>query len=124
MALCPALAVLFAALVMCLGALAHGTDAPAAASMTTMSGMTVPADTWGNHHGKTFSDPGDCPAGDVCCDPVAHGVRAVRHAPAEPLSAPLPALQGSPGPGTPARCPALPPARGAPDLHVLQVQRT
>ncbi|MBK3563602.1 hypothetical protein [Streptomyces sp. MBT62] len=122
-ALCPALAVLFAALVMCLGALAHATEAPAAAPMTTMSVTAVPADASGTHHARTFADPGGCPAGDVCCDPVAHGVRAVRTAPAEPLPAILPAVRSSLGPGTPARCPALPPARGAPDLHVLQVQR-
>jgi len=122
-ALCPALAVLFAALVMCLGSLAHGTDDPAAAPMTTMSATAVPADTSATHHTKTIAHPADCPAGDVCCDPVAHGARAVRTAPTEPLPAILPRVQSLPGPDTPAGLPGLPPARGAPDLHVLQVQR-
>ncbi|WP_406464816.1 hypothetical protein OH768_53030 [Streptomyces sp. NBC_01622] len=122
-ALCPALAVLFAALVMCLGSMAHGADAPAAVPMTAMSATAVQANTSATPHAKTIVHPADCPAGDVCCDPVAHGVRAVRTAPAEPLPAILPRMQSLSGPDIPASFPGLPPARGAPDLHVLQVQR-
>jgi hypothetical protein len=123
-ALCPALSVLFAALLMCLGYTAHGTDAPAAALVTTMSATAAKTHTSATHHVATIAHPADCPAGDVCCDPVAHGVRAVRTAPAEPLPAIPPRLQSLVGPDTPARIPGLPPSQGAPDLHVLQVLRT
>jgi hypothetical protein len=123
-ALCPALAVLFAALVMCLGYVAHGADAPAAAPMTTMSATAVQANTSATQHARTIAHPADCPAGDVCCDPVTHGVRAVRAATDQPLQAVLPRTLSVSRADAPARFPALPPARGAPDLHVLQVQRT
>ncbi len=122
-ALCPALAVLVAALVMCLGSMAHGADAPAAVPMTAMSATAVRADTSATHHAQTIGHPAGCPAGDVCCAPVTHGVRAVRTTPAGPVSVNLPRMRSLPGPDAPADFPGLPPARGAPDLHVLQVQR-
>jgi hypothetical protein len=122
-ALCPALAVLFAALVMCLGSMTHSAESPAAAPMTTMSATAAQTHTSATHHATTIAHPADCPAGDMCCDPVAQGVRAVRIAPAQPLSAILPRVQGLPRPDTPARSPGLPPTRSAPNLHVLQVQR-
>jgi hypothetical protein len=122
-ALCPALAVLFAALVMCLGYAAHGADAPATGPMTTMSATAVQANTSATHHAKTIAHPAGCPAGDVCCDPVAHGVRAVRAATDQPLHAVLPRTLSLPRADAPARFPGLPPVRGAADLYVLQVQR-
>lgn len=121
-ALCPALAVLLAALVVCLGPLAHATSAPAAAPATTMSAMAVsPAD----HETKTVTQPADCPDGDTCCAPAAHGVHAVLAAPVQPLPVLLPRMPDLPGPPDSApRRTEPPPATGAPDLHVLQVQRT
>jgi hypothetical protein len=123
-ALCPALALLFAALVMCLGYVAHGTSDQVAAPMTTMSATTAPTTPSATHHVKAIAHPADCPAGDVCCDPVAHGVRAVFAAPTQPLPAILPRIPSLPRPDTPSCSLRPPPTRGAPDLHVLQVQRT
>ncbi|MBC9723917.1 hypothetical protein [Streptomyces sp. TRM68367] len=125
-ALCPALAVLLAALVICLGFLAHGQrDAPVTASTTTMSATAVPTGTPAEHHASTAAHPSDCLPGDVCCSPAADGVRAVPAAPAQPLPAVLPRLPDLPRQlNTPSRFADPAPTCRAPDLHVLQVQRT
>ncbi|MER5906160.1 hypothetical protein ABT150_39805 [Streptomyces mirabilis] len=122
-ALCPALAVLLAALVMCLGYMAHGISDPAAAPATAMSATVAQAHTSTEQH-HVAAHPVDCPAGDVCCDPVAHGVRAVLATPAQPLPTVLPRTPDLPRPGTSSRCAEPPPTGRSPDLHVLQVQRT
>ncbi|ALV38605.1 hypothetical protein [Streptomyces sp. CdTB01] len=121
-ALCPALAVLLAALVICLGSLAHATSDPAAAPMTTVSTTTVsPAD----HHASAVAGSANCPAGDMCCAPAADGVHAVLAAPVQPMPVLLPRMPDIPGPpdSAPLRT-EPPPTADAPDLHVLQVQRT
>ncbi|MFG3364130.1 hypothetical protein ACIPWY_06730 [Streptomyces sp. NPDC090032] len=127
-ALCPALGMLLAALVMCLGPAAHGADGspPAVASATAVTST--------QHHMQSSTHPdgvetvarrSDCPAGDTCCDPVSRGVRAVLSAPAQPHSAVLPRIPAAAMPDPPPPGPAgLPPAVTATDLHVLQVQRT
>ncbi|GHG01713.1 hypothetical protein GCM10018777_10470 [Streptomyces albogriseolus] len=123
-ALCPALAVLLAALVICLGAVAHGQSTPATASMTTMSATAAPTDTPAEHHATTAAHPSDCLPGDVCCRP-ADGVRAVLATPSQPLPAVLPRMPDLPRqPDTPALSTGPASACLAPDLHVLQVQRT
>ena len=123
-ALCPALAVLLTALVICLGPLRHATSDsdPAAAPVTTMSATTAsPAD----HPTKEVTHPADCPAGDTCCTPAAHGVRAVLAAPVQHLPVFLPRMPDIPRPPDSAPLHTEPPpTTGAPDLHVLQVQRT
>lgn len=125
-ALCPALAVLLAALVICLGFLAHGqSDAPAIASTTTMSATAIPTGTPVEHHATTAAHPSGCLPDDVCCSPAADGVRAVPAAPAQPLPAVLPRMPDIPKQlDTPSRFADPAPTCRAPDLHVLQVQRT
>ncbi|MFF1688288.1 MULTISPECIES: hypothetical protein [unclassified Streptomyces] len=130
-ALCPALGVLLAALVMCLGPAAHGTDGATDSSPPAVASATAVTST--QHHVQsahpdvveTVARRSDCPAGDTCCDPVSRGVRAVLSAPAQPHSAVLPRIPAAAMPDPPPPGPAgLPPAGTAPDLHVLQVQRT
>jgi hypothetical protein len=121
-ALCPALTVLLTLLVICLGTGTHAAADPAAGPMTSMSATTVtPADP----SAKVAAHPADCPDDDMCCHAAAQGVHAVLAAPVHPLPVLLPRLPDLPGPpdGTPRRA-EPPPTTGAPDLHVLQVQRT
>ena len=121
-ALCPALAVLLAALVICLGSLPHATSDPADVPMTTMSATAAtPAD----HPTKAVTHQADCHAGDTCCTPAAQGVQAVLAAPVQPQPVLLPRTPDLPGPPDSApRHTEPPPTACAPDLHVLQVQRT
>ncbi|RFC70145.1 hypothetical protein [Streptomyces sp. AcE210] len=130
-ALCPALSVLLAALVMCLGPAAHGTDGTADGSLPTVTSVAAGSAT--RHHvqsaqahaAETVARRGDYPAGDRCCDPVSRGVRAVLSAPAQPHAATLPRMPAAAMPDAPPPSPSgLPPSGTAPDLHVLQIQRT
>ncbi|GAA1262529.1 MULTISPECIES: hypothetical protein [Streptomyces] len=130
-ALCPALSVLLAALVMCLGPAAHGTDGTADGSLPTVTSVAAGSAT--QHHARsaypaaveTVARRGDCPAGDRCCDPASRGVRAVLSAPAQPHPAVLPRMPAATMPDAPPPSPSgLPPSGTAPDLHVLQIQRT
>ncbi|WP_189712724.1 hypothetical protein [Streptomyces phaeofaciens] len=135
-ALLPALAVLLGALLMCLGHGTHGVvalhSAPTAVTVSPKqpTAVTVPAgrptaDGTAAHHGGRTVFRGVCPAGGSCCVPAVHAGGAV-------LAAPVPTapalLRRVPGPPTPPDTPALPTGRpppgAAPDLHVLQVQRT
>ncbi len=124
-ALGPALVLLLAALVACLGFAAHADSSQPAASMTTVSAPAIPAADPADHHAALVAHPADCPAGDVCCVPAGDRVRAVLVAPAQPPHALLPRT-----PDLPRQPDTLPPATEpvptgrAPDLHVLQVQRT
>ncbi|MFB7992779.1 hypothetical protein ACFC4G_08100 [Streptomyces sp. NPDC056002] len=130
-ALCPALSVLLAALVMCLGPAAHGADGMADGTLPTASSVT--AGGAAHHHAQsvyphaveTVARRGDCPAGDRCCDPASRGVRAVLSAPVQPHSAVLPRMPAAARPEIPPQGPSgVPPSGTAPDLHVLQIQRT
>ncbi|WP_328690214.1 hypothetical protein OHA74_13650 [Streptomyces phaeochromogenes] len=124
-AFCPALAVLLAALVICLGSVAHGQSAPDTASMTTMSATAVPTGTPAEHHAATSAHPSGCLPGDVCCRPATDSAQAVLAAPAQPHPAVLPRTPDLPGPpDTPLTSTGPAPTCRAPDLHVLQVQRT
>ncbi|WP_330324563.1 hypothetical protein [Streptomyces pseudovenezuelae] len=125
-ALCPALAVLFATLVMCLGFATHaGSDGHAAAMTSLSARAAVAAGTPAEHRSVPTAHPGGCPAGDVCCAPAAHGVGGVPAAPVQPLPAILPRMPHLPmRQDGPAFLAQAPPTGGAPDLHVLQVQRT
>ncbi|MGW0476316.1 hypothetical protein [Streptomyces coeruleorubidus] len=124
-ALCPALAVLLAALVVCLGFVGHGQSALSAASTTTVSTTAVLTGAPAGHHPTTAAHPSDCQPGDACCRAAADGVRAVLAAPAQPLPAILPHAPEIPRQPDTARLTAEPtPVCRAPDLHVLQVQRT
>lgn len=125
-ALCPAVGVLLAALVICLGLVAHGHSALAHASMTTMSAATaVPSSTPAEHHATTAAHPSGCLPGDVCCRPAADDVRAVLATPAHPLPAVLSRMPDiTRQPDTSSRFTEAASACRAPDLHVLQVQRT
>lgn len=123
-ALCPALVVLLAALVVCLGYAAHGDSAPVA-SMTTVSTTATPTAAPAGHHLATAAHPADCPPGDVCCGAVGDSARAVLVAPAQLSQAILPRMPDLPRqPDTPTGPPEAAQADHAPDLHVLQVQRT
>ncbi|MCE7048812.1 hypothetical protein [Streptomyces purpurascens] len=107
-ALCPALAVLLAAVVMCLGYAEHGTG-----------------DDRAGHHAVTAVHLDDCPTGDACCAPAVHPAAGVLAAPVQPMPALLPRMPDLPRrQGSPALLAQPPPASGAPDLHVLQVLRT
>ncbi|MPY52176.1 hypothetical protein [Streptomyces acidicola] len=92
--------------------------------MTTTSVDSLPAGAPTSHHATTGAHPADCPYGDVCCGPAADGVRAVLAAPVQPVPAVLPSMPSVPTPGIPSRCAEPAPTCRAPDLHVLQVQRT
>ncbi|MET9462540.1 hypothetical protein ABZY05_47350 [Streptomyces canus] len=124
-ALWPALVVLLTAVVACLGFAAHAESSQAAASLTTASAPGIPAAAPADHHAASVAHPADCPAGDVCCVPAGDRARAVLVAPAQPLDAILPRTPDLPRqPDTNARSTEPVPTGHAPDLHVLQVQRT
>ncbi|MEV6174100.1 hypothetical protein AB0L99_38535 [Streptomyces sp. NPDC051954] len=124
-ALCPALTVLLAALVICLGPTAHAQSDPATGSMTTVSAAATLTDTPAEHHAPAFAHPADCHPGDACCHRAADGVRAVLATPVQYLPAILPRMPDLPRqPDTSSRTGVPAPTCRAPDLHVLQVQRT
>ncbi|MFF7309310.1 hypothetical protein [Streptomyces sp. NPDC008137] len=107
----PALAVLLATVVMCLGHTEHG----------------VGDDSRAGHHAMTTAAAhlDDCPAGESCCASAVHPVAGVLAAPVQPVPALLPRMPDLPRrQGGPAPVAQPPPASGAPDLHVLQVLRT
>ncbi|MCX4481605.1 hypothetical protein OOK44_35080 [Streptomyces cellulosae] len=117
--------VLLAVLVLCLEYAAHADSGSPAASMTTVSAPANPAGTPVGHHVTTAAHPADCPAGDMCCGPAGDRVRAVLVAPAQPLQAIMPRMPDLPRqPDTPSRSTESAAPACAPDLHVLQVQRT
>lgn len=125
--LCSALAVVLAALVVCLACVSPAHSASGTASMTTVSAEALPEGTSAERHGtpSAAAHSADCPSGDVCCGSATDSVRAVLAAPAQPLPAVLPRSPDIPQqPDAASR--AIPPAptARAPDLHVLQVQRT
>ncbi|MFI5674432.1 hypothetical protein [Streptomyces cellulosae] len=123
-ALRPALAVLLAALVVCLGYVPHGHRAPAAAAthLSAAAGLTA---VTVDRPAPKVTHPADCPSRDGCCGPVGAGATAVRVATAHPFQATLPRSPDLPRqPYTAARAVEPSPACRAPDLHVLQVQRT
>ncbi|WP_069886836.1 hypothetical protein [Streptomyces luteocolor] len=117
-ALCAALASLVATLFLCLGTVTPDVGHAGLGHTTAVAGapaVEVCALT---------PDGTELPPSDRCCAPAAHGVRAV---PASAEHALPPALRPLPhGPARPAPGPApgRPSDHGAPDLHVLQVQRT
>jgi hypothetical protein len=120
-----ALLVLLAVTVMGLAGLSHGHADPATASMTTTSATVLPAGVPHGHPTAAVPHPADCPSGDVCCEPAAESVRAVLAAPVPPLPAVLPRPPDLPRPLAVSSRAAPPvPTDPAPDLHVLQVQRT
>ncbi|MFB7496736.1 hypothetical protein ACFC09_18960 [Streptomyces sp. NPDC056161] len=123
-ALCSALTVLLTALLMCLGSAAHAAGPRAAAPMTAVSAVQTPSYHPTGHRPVTVAHPGDCPADDVCCAQDTHGIRAVLRATAQPVPTVLPRIPSLPSPATRGCHLGLTPTRGAPDLHVLQVQRT
>ncbi|MFE9680164.1 hypothetical protein ACFYXC_08400 [Streptomyces sp. NPDC002701] len=109
-ALCPALAVLLAVLVACLGYVpAHGRPAVSSAPVVTVSVAH-----------ERLGSPADH---DRCCGLPTREARAVLPVGAHPLPAVAPRMPVVAQPATSSPAPVLPPARGAPDLHVLQVQR-
>lgn len=122
-----ALAVLLAALLMCLG---HGTPGVVAqhAAPETVAAVSVERPTAAgaaaHDTGRTVFR-GICPAGGTCCVPAVHVDGALLAAPVQAAPA---VLRRLPGPAAPPDAPALPtgrpPPASAPDLHVLQVQRT
>ncbi|MFI8893498.1 hypothetical protein [Streptomyces paradoxus] len=124
-ALCPALAVLLATLVICLGFVGHGQSTAAADSTTTVSTMAVLTGAPADHHPTAATHPSDCRPGDTCCRTADDRVRAVLAVPAQPLPAVLPRTPELPRqPDTARPAAETTPVCGAPDLHVLQVQRT
>ncbi|WP_329333901.1 hypothetical protein OG252_04550 [Streptomyces sp. NBC_01352] len=121
--LCPALVVLLAALVACLGFAAHADSSQAAS--TTLSASAIPTAAPADHHTPAVAHPADCPAGDMCCRAAVNGMRAVLVAPAQPVHAILPRTPDVPGQPDTSACSTEPiPTGRAPDLHILQVQRT
>lgn len=127
-ALGPALALLLAALVMCLGYGAHGAvgghTSPVTAMTSVSSGQTPIGDSTG-HHAMSSVQQTDCPAGDVCCAPAVHIGGVVAASPVHPVPAALPRMPGLPRPpDSPTFLAGRPLPDEAPDLHVLQVQRT
>ncbi|WP_328440820.1 hypothetical protein OHA71_34830 [Streptomyces sp. NBC_00444] len=116
--------VLLSALVLCLGLVTPGQSAPADASTISVStAATVsPAE---QPLAAPVAHASDCPYGDMCCHRAVDAVRAVLAAPVHPLPAILPRSPDLPRPpDTAPRIAGPTPACRAPDLHVLQVQRT
>jgi hypothetical protein len=113
-ALWPALGVLLATLAMCLatGAYEHGQRAVA-----PVAGVSVPASS----AEERLVSPGE--DHDRCCGRPIRETRAVLPVGTQPLPAVLARTPFVPPPGTTSHLPDLPSPRGAPDLHVLQVQR-
>jgi hypothetical protein len=109
-ALGPALAVLLATLVVCLGYLPPRDVAErAAAPVVTVSVAHERLGSPAEH--------------DKCCGVPTREARAVLPVGAQPLPAVPPRTAVAVRAVAAPHSPALPPARGAPDLHVLQVQR-
>ncbi|GAA3500921.1 hypothetical protein GCM10019016_080280 [Streptomyces prasinosporus] len=123
--LCSALAVLLAALTVCLACLAPGNSDADTASLTAVSAAAMPADTSTDQHGSAVAHTADCPSGYVCCRPAVDGVRAVLATPAQPVAMALPRMPDLPRQPDALSLPELTAATDrAPNLHVLQVQRT
>ncbi|MEV1067700.1 hypothetical protein [Streptomyces sp. NPDC050263] len=124
----PALAALIATAVLCLGCVTHGSGGHAAPMTTLSAGTAVAAaaaDAPAEPHSPPAADPGDCPYGDVCCAQALHHVTGVLAASVQPSPAVLPRRPALPRRGDgPTLLPQPPPGVDAPDLHVLQVQRT
>ncbi|MFG3517033.1 hypothetical protein [Streptomyces bobili] len=123
----PALGVLLATLMMCLGSVAHvGTDRAAdAVPVAASAAVEAGTDQRVGHRAAVVARSDDCPPRDECCGQTDRGVRAVLPASVAPLPAVLPRLPGSPcGSDTGIRALVLPLSGGPPDLHVLQVQRS
>lgn len=136
-ALCvAALGMLLIAVAMCLGSTHTPAAPPAVTAVTAMTAMTavppVTATTTAQtptdgraaaHHAVTSAHPGDCHSGGECCARSAHGGPAVVPAAPQPLPVVLPCSPAPVRQTVTARATGLPPARSAPDLHVLKVQR-
>lgn len=134
--LCSALLVLLATLVVSLVSVSvsvsvsHGAGGPVGASAASREPMgptpvdAVPADFPTRHHGPTDAHSVGCPYGDVCCAPAADRARAPLAVPGRPMPALLSRVPNPPGQGISSRCADPAPSGSAPDLHVLQVQRT
>ncbi|MFE9608015.1 hypothetical protein [Streptomyces sp. NPDC006012] len=129
-ALCPVLAVLLAALVVCLGSTAHAGSGEHVSAVSGVSGTQMQTGVSGTqmptgdptvHH--TVST--DCPPGGECCAPAVHEARRILAAPSHPLPVLLPRSPDvQKPPGTATYLAQAPPTATAPDLHVLQVQRS
>ncbi|MFD4685891.1 hypothetical protein [Streptomyces sp. NPDC058461] len=131
-ALCPVLAVLIAALLLCLGPTGHAAaDRGTAPTAAAPAGATAPhpaseAPSAGGHrtdHHPVAAHPGPCPSDGECCTRSPHGAHAVLPAAPQPVPVVLPRLPVHAAGAAVPRAPGLPSARGAPDLHVLQIQR-
>ncbi|MDX5567295.1 hypothetical protein PYK79_34105 [Streptomyces sp. ID05-04B] len=134
-ALCVAvLGMLLIAVAMCPGSTTHTPAGPqavtaatavtAARPVTATTTEQAPADgRSATHHAITSAHPGDCHSGDGCCARSAHGGPAVVPAAPQPLPVVLPCSPAPVRPTVTAHACGLPPARSAPDLHVLKVQR-
>ncbi|MEV0224507.1 hypothetical protein [Streptomyces sp. NPDC050704] len=113
-ALCPALALLLATLAMCIGYVPPNDRAErVAAPLVTVTVTPTVA-----HH--RLGSPAEH---DRCCGLPNREARAVLPVGAQPLPATLPRMPVVARAAAPSPVAVLPPARGAPDLHVLQVQR-
>ncbi|MFH8487475.1 hypothetical protein [Streptomyces longisporoflavus] len=115
------LATLLAVLCVCFGSAAHHDD-PRARDLVAAS-AALAADAGGRASAEVASPGHTCPPADRCAS-AAHAAASVLPAP-EPSVPTTPA--GTALPAVPARAHPLPPEpvhRYAPDLHVLQVQRT
>ncbi|MFC8194807.1 hypothetical protein ACFUTV_05355 [Streptomyces sp. NPDC057298] len=109
-ALCPALAVLLAVLVTCLGYVpSHGPAAPPSVPVTTVSVAH-----------ERLGSPAER---DQCCGLPTRESRAVLPVGAHPLPAVAARMPAVARPARASHAPVPPPPHGAPDLHVLQVQR-
>ncbi|MCX4903087.1 hypothetical protein [Streptomyces sp. NBC_00878] len=117
--LCPALAslaVLLTVLVMCLGYMPSHGGAASAADPETVTHPLVTVSVAEERLGSPAEH-------DQCCGLPTRESRAVLPVGAHPLPAVLPRMPVVARPVGMSHVPVLPPARGAPDLHVLQVQR-
>jgi hypothetical protein len=130
-ALWAVLGVLLASLAVCPGHPDRADAGPTrpAAPAITASATRAPADGDAtDHRAVAVEHPPNCPSGSPGSarseHAAVHAVRTTLPGTVQALSALLPRLARLPAPdGRP--CPAgFPSARGAPDLHVLQVQRT
>ncbi|MGI5452583.1 hypothetical protein ACQEWB_05240 [Streptomyces sp. CA-249302] len=121
----PALAVLLAVLVICGAHLAHSGGSPASAERDGGSGSASVVAGSAERKVAASLHPADGSSGTVCCGSIGAVVRALPTVPVPHLPTVLPGTADLSRPSTSApRLTALTWDCRAPDLHVLQVQRT
>ncbi|ALV39213.1 hypothetical protein [Streptomyces sp. CdTB01] len=112
----------FAAVFVCVSAIAHQDGSPEPTAGVTAVAAAAPVSAV--PRGPTATAPDGCPAGETCCAPTAHHLAAVAPAGPRTSQAVLPRMPGLPGPATGLDTATPHTVHAVPSLHVLQVLRT